>query len=76
MAIPEQVCNDVRVMAQILRKDVSDPLIEGLDTWGAKELFGKQGQHCRKADPKTGQFQEGYLDGTENNVPFHQENMM
>ena len=72
MAIPEQVCNDVRVMAQILRKDVSDPLIEGLDTWGAKELFGKQGQQCRTVDPKTGQFEEGYLDGIGKNVRYHQ----
>ena len=76
MTISEQLCNDVRVTAEILRKDVSDPLIEGLDTWGVKELFGKQGQQCRKADPKTGQFQEVYIDGTETNVPYHQKNMM
>ena len=35
---------------EILRKYISDPLIEGLDTWGVKELFAKQLQ-SKKLSP-------------------------
>ena len=67
---------NVRVTANILRKDINDPLIEGLDTWNA-ELFENMGQQCKEVDLNTGAFLEGrYLQGTEDNIPFHQSRML
>ena len=66
---------NVRVAAEIVGRDVHDPLLEGLDTWNG-ELYEKMGQQCRAVDPKTGAFTSGYIPGTEDNVPLYQDRMM